>query len=63
MSNFPDYAGPLTETILAGNLAVWLADPEAAGNENRVGCQAHESQNVPDLDGVVKPKYRQGYTL
>ena len=23
MSNFPDYAGPLTETILLGNLAVW----------------------------------------
>ena len=23
MSNFPNYAGPLTETILLGNLAVW----------------------------------------
>ena len=23
MSNFPDYAGPLIETILLGNLAVW----------------------------------------
>src|SRR5262249_54992119 len=23
MSNFPDYAGPLTETVLLGNLAVW----------------------------------------
>src|SRR5581483_7674816 len=27
-SNFPDYAGPLTETILRGNLAVWTADKE-----------------------------------
>jgi len=27
-SNFPDYAGPLTETILLGNLAVWAA-PDA----------------------------------
>ena len=36
MSNFPDYAGPLTETILLGNLAVW-----ADGNESRVGCQEH----------------------
>ena len=26
VSNFPDYAGPLTETILLGNLAVWAAD-------------------------------------
>ena len=25
-SNFPDYAGPLTEVILLGNLAVWAAD-------------------------------------
>ena len=25
MSNFPDYAGPLTETMLLGNLAVWAA--------------------------------------
>src|SRR5690606_31253280 len=25
MSNFPNYAGPLTETILLGNLAVWTA--------------------------------------
>ena len=25
MSNFPDYAGPLTETVLLGNLAVWAA--------------------------------------
>ena len=25
MSNFPDYAGPLAETVLLGNLAVWAA--------------------------------------
>ena len=24
--NFPDYAGPLTETILLGNLAVWVGE-------------------------------------
>ena len=26
MANFPDYAGPLTEVVLLGNLAVWAAD-------------------------------------
>lgn len=31
MSNFPDYAGPLTETILLGNLAVWAAPRRNAG--------------------------------
>ena len=40
MSNFPDYAGPLTETILLGNLAVWAApDAGLAGQEDRVGRQ------------------------
>ena len=38
MSNFPDYAGPLTETILLGNLAVWAA-ASRQGQEDRVGRQ------------------------
>ena len=33
MSNFPDYAGPLTETILLGNLAVWKRRPRRVGPE------------------------------
>ena len=33
-SNFPDYAGPLTETILLGNLAVWAA-PEPGSRAKR----------------------------
>ena len=31
MSNFPNYAGPLTEVILLGDLAVWAADKGKAG--------------------------------
>ncbi len=33
VSNFPDYAGPLTETVLLGNLAVWVAAEEGQGEK------------------------------
>ena len=31
VSNFPDYAGPLAEVVVAGNLAVWVADKPGLG--------------------------------
>ena len=37
-SNFPDYSGPLTETILLGNLAVWAA-PTLAPERKLNGMQ------------------------
>ncbi|MDO4582749.1 MAG: Gfo/Idh/MocA family oxidoreductase [Planctomycetia bacterium] len=65
-SNFPDYAGPLTETILLGNLAVWAANkPEEKGQ--RVNWDAKNLQivgNVEDrarLESLVKPQYQNGY--
>jgi predicted dehydrogenase len=55
-SNIPDYAGPLTETILLGNLAVW--------NGGRVEWDA---QNLKPSDeslmAIVKPTYREGYEV
>ena len=41
MSNFPDYAGPLTETILLGNLAVWVA---ASGKGEKVEWDPQEAE-------------------
>lgn len=57
MSNFPNYGGPLTETILLGNLAVW-----------KVGRVEWDAKNLqakdnPELDKIVQPPYREGYTL
>ena len=68
MSNFPDYAGPLTETILLGNLAVWVAAGEGPGKEcegEKVMWDAKnmKSTNVAGLEEIVKPVYRAGYTL
>jgi hypothetical protein len=61
-SNFPDYAGPLTETVLLGNLALWVA---ASGRGERVEWDAKEmeSPNLPGLESVIRPTYRAGYTL
>jgi predicted dehydrogenase len=74
-SNFIDRAGPLTETILLGNLAVWAA---AKGGDNgemgewgeKVEWDAKNlkvtnlaSLKTPGVADLIKPKYREGYRL
>ncbi len=58
MSNFPTYAGPLTETILLGNLAVWSGKKVDWDAKNMVAANADES--VKDM---IRHKYKNGYTL
>jgi predicted dehydrogenase len=62
MSNFPDYAAPLTETVLLGNLAVWVA---ASGQGEKVEWDSEnmKAKNIPGLETLVKPEYQPGYTL
>ncbi len=62
MSNFPEYASPLTETVLLGNLAVWVA---ADGEGEKVEWDAEnlKATNVSGLEEIVKPTYREGYVL
>jgi predicted dehydrogenase len=57
MSNFPDYAGPLTETILLGNLAVW--------KRGRVEWDPVNLKplNDPSLERIVHCEYRDGYEV
>ncbi len=64
MSNFPEYAGPLTETILLGNLAVWAA-PEADTEGKKIQWDAKklEATNAPEVMHIVKKEYRQGWEL
>ena len=57
MSNFPNYAGPLTETVLLGNLAIW------AGQKVAWDAAAMRATNVKGLDSLIKPTYGPGYTL
>jgi predicted dehydrogenase len=57
MSNFPNYSSKLTQTILLGNLAVW------AGKKVEWDAKEMKSPNMPELEAIVKPHYREGYVL
>jgi hypothetical protein len=56
-SNFTNYAGPLTETILLGNLALW--------KRGRVEWDPAQLRplNDPTLDRLIHPEFREGYEL
>ncbi len=56
MSNFPDYAGGLTETVLLGNLAVW-----ANGKKIEWDAKTMTAPNAPEVAHIIKPEYREGY--
>jgi predicted dehydrogenase len=57
VSNFPNYAGPLTETILLGNLAVW------AGKKVEWDPQTLKPKNAPEVEQIVHPEFRKGWSL
>jgi len=56
MSNF-DYAGPLTEFVLLGNLAMRLGKKFEWDTENL------KAKNCPEADQYIKREYRKGWTL
>jgi predicted dehydrogenase len=74
-SNFINRAGPLTETILLGNLAVWAAAQGGANGEmgewgEKVEWDAKNlkvtnlaSLKTPRVADLIKPTYAQGYRL
>ena len=68
-SNFPSQAGPLTEAMLLGNLAVWTASkPNEWGEKVLWDRENMKITNLADLKtpgvaDLIKPIYPQGYTL
>lgn len=58
MSNFPDYAGPLTEMVLLGNLAVWLDGPAIEWDPKRL-----RANGMKELDPMIRGTYRKGWPL
>ena len=58
MSNIPGYSGPLTETVLLGNLAVW-ASPKLIEWD----AKALRTKNAPEVDMIVHPHLQNGYSL
>jgi predicted dehydrogenase len=61
-SNFADYSGPLTEMVLLGNLAVWVAD-KGKGEKVLWDAANLKCTNIDGLESLLKPNYRPGYTL
>jgi predicted dehydrogenase len=57
MSNF-DYAGPLTETILLGNIAA-----RAGGQKLAWDGPGMQVKNLPEVNQFLRRKYREGWTL
>ena len=57
MSNFPNYAGPLTETILLGNLAVYKR-----GSVEWDPVQSEAAQRCV-AGRIVHPTFRDGYEV
>jgi predicted dehydrogenase len=56
-ANFADYAGPLTETVLVGNLAIW------AGEKVEWEACKLQASKIKGLDALVRPEYRKGWSL
>ena len=58
VSAFPTYAGPLTETILLGNLAVW------SGEMVEWNAETMEAANATDeINRIVRHEYHNGYSI
>ncbi len=66
-SNFPYYGGPLTETILLGNLAVWAASEAGKRGESiewdaqNLQVKNLDSLKTPGVAKLVRPVYADGY--
>src|SRR5690606_14398363 len=63
VSNFPEYSGPLTETILLGNLAVWAAPDAGTGKKIEWDAEKLVATNAPEVMSLVKPTYPEGYAM
>jgi predicted dehydrogenase len=57
-SNFPNYAGPLTETVLIGNLAVWANGPRLEWDARRMAVKG-----TNEYDSLIKPVSRPGWSI
>ena len=62
-SNFADYAGPLTEVNLLGNLAVWAADKPGVGKKIEWDAKNLVATNAPEVMHIVKNEYHNGYGI
>lgn len=57
-SNMPGYSGPLTETVLLGNLAIWADGPKIEWDARRM-----QVKGTKEFDELIRPKYRDGWAI
>lgn len=63
-SNFAEYAGPLTETILLGNLAVWAAAEPGQGKKIEWDAKKLVAKDADDeIREIIKHTYHNGYSI
>ena len=58
VSNFANYAGPLTETLLIGNLAIWANGPRLEWDAKRMKVKGTDEYNE-----LIKPTSRPGWGI
>lgn len=58
VSNFPRYAGPLTETVLMGNLAIWADGPKVEWDARRM-----KVKGTNEYDSLIRPEFRDGWDV
>lgn len=57
-SNFPDYSGPLTESVLLGNLAIWADGPKLEWDSANM-----KVKGTNEFDSLIKPSFRPGWDV
>ena len=62
MSNFPDYASELAETILLGNLAVWAEGEKILWDAKNMKVK-NGGDVAAKVEHIIRPVYRSGYSL
>lgn len=58
VSNFPDYSGPLTETVLLGNLAIWANGPRLEWDAKRM-----KVKGTDEFDSLIHPQFKPGWAV
>jgi len=62
MSNFPDYASHLAETILLGNLALWVEGEKIEWDAKNMRVK-NGREVAAKCEPIIRPVYRSGYHL
>jgi predicted dehydrogenase len=58
VANIPNYAAPMTEMALVGNLAVWADGPKLQWD-----ARAMKVKGTDEYDSLIRPTYRKGWKL